>query len=94
MVEESMKVEIGQYNIVLTEEILARLQVLAECDYMAEDLEKVVSKVIELYQGAYDFGDIISAEDSMHIISTLHEAKKDYRFITSLNVKKKSEEKA
>lgn len=91
---EEMKVGIGQYNIVLTEEILARLQVLAECDYMADDLEKVVSKVIELYQGTYEFGDIISAEDSMRIISTLHEAKKDYRFITSLVVIKKSEGRA
>ena len=61
---------------------------LEECSYMEEDLQRVIDKIIELYEGEYNFGEIISAEESMNMIVTLYEAKKDYQFLTQLKIEK------
>lgn len=88
MSNERMTITVSGYSIELDESILAKLMLLTECSYMREDLERIISKFIELYQGEYDFGDIIPAEECMRYISTLHEVKKDYHFLTGLKVKK------
>lgn len=85
-----MKIGVGAYTIGLNEDIMQRLSNMSECEYMIEDLEKIISKIIDLWQGIYEFGELISAEESMMMINTLHEAKKDYRFLTSLEITKNS----
>lgn len=82
------KVSVGEYSMVLTEDILAKMVLLKECEYMVEDLEKIIKRFIELFQGQFDFGDILPADECMRFISTLHEAKKDYTFLSGLEVEK------
>ena len=85
-----MKIGVGAYTIGLNDEIMQKLSNMSECEYMIEDLEKIISKIIDLWQGIYEFGELISAEESMRMINTLHEAKKDYAFLTSLNISKEN----
>ena len=86
--EQTTKIGVGCYSIELNEAIMRRMEMMKDCGYMIDDLQKIITKIVELYQGEWDFGEIISAEDSMRMIATLHEAKKDYAFLTSLNVQK------
>ena len=86
------KVAMGSYTISLSEDILQRFEQLKDSTYMIEDLNRIIDRIVELYQGDYDFGDIIPAEDCMRMINTLHEAKKDYTVLTALNVEKTSSE--
>lgn len=86
MSDTTTKVGVGNYTIGLSEDILKRMLMLSECTYMEEDLNRIIERIIELYEGDFDFGDIIPAEDAMRMIATLHEVRKDYRFLTSLSV--------
>lgn len=86
--DNKMNIGIGRYKLEMTEETLLRLKMLEECSYMEEDLQRVIDKIIELYEGEYNFGEIISAEESMKMIVTLYEAKKDYQFLTQLKIEK------
>ena len=92
MTNVKTKVAMGAYTISLSEDVLQRFEQLKDSTYMIEDLNRIIDRIIELYQGDYDFGDIIPAEDCMRMINTLHEAKKDYTFLTALNVDKTSSE--
>lgn len=90
MSTNKMKIDLGTYSMEIDESILSRLAVLKECEYMVDDLTAIIERIIELFQGQYDFGDIISAQDSMVFINTLHAAKKDYAFLATLNIEKSS----
>lgn len=80
------KIGVGSYSIMLNDEILKRFEWLSECGYMVEELQKVIDKIIEIYDGEFDGGKEISAEDCMQMISILKDAKRDYRFLSTLSI--------
>ena len=88
MSKNNMKVGVGEYSIILNEEIMHRLSMLKDCGYMINDISKVIDAVIEIYNSSETYGEIIPAIDGMALISTLHEAQKDYAFLSSLVVEK------
>ena len=84
------KVGVGGHTIELSESILHRLDMLKDCGYMKDEIDKVISFIIEMYQGIADFGENVSAEDGMAMITLLNEVKKDYAFLSTLKVEKEN----
>lgn len=79
-----IKVGVGNYSIILNEDIMHRLDILKDCQYMKDDLNKVIDTIIELYNEMEGIADLNDIKKCMQMISTLHEAQKDYAFLSSL----------
>ena len=82
-----MTIGVGKYSIGLNESIMQRLQLLSECGYMIEQLDMVVGAIVDIFQESDFEGQFLSAEQSMKIISLINDVKKDYKFLTTLDVK-------
>ena len=82
-----MTIGVGKYSIGLNESIMQRLQLLSECGYMIEQLDMVVGVIVDIFQESDFEGQFLSAEQSMKIISLINDVKKDYKFLTTLDVK-------
>ena len=82
-----MTIGVGKYSIGLNENIMQRLQLLSECGYMIEQLDMVVGVIVDIFQESDFEGQFLSAEQSMKIISLINDVKKDYKFLTTLDVK-------
>lgn len=81
------KISVGAYTIELSEEILNRLFMLKQCDYMPQELDEMADGTIEMYNdGVAGCTKAMSAEDAMSRISLLRDAKNDYQFLCSLPI--------
>lgn len=83
---EQTTLRIGNYGMAVDADVLQRLELLCDSDYMAGYLDGIIARVIDIYDSQDTPGDIITADEAMHIISTLHAARKDYRFLCSIDV--------
>lgn len=84
--ENNMKVGVGACSIILSEDILTRLQQVSNCDYMNEEIGKIINALIDVYNGYEVYGDIIPAERCMTMISLLRDVQKDYAFLCTLDI--------
>ena len=81
---ENVTIGVGQYKIELNEEILKRMLLLCQCDYMSECLENIEGQIVSIWQESEE--QYINAKDWMNIISLLHDIRNDYKFVTSLKI--------
>ena len=79
---------VGAYKIGLNEEILKRLLILSECEYMIEQLEDLCSKIVNVYNENEGRQGVFNNENSMEAISLIYDIKADYKFLTSMKVTK------
>ncbi|MBQ6227709.1 MAG: hypothetical protein IJK08_03980 [Prevotella sp.] len=84
---ETPTLRMGRYEMSVTEDVLQRLELLCDSDYMEGYLDEIITRIVDIYEGQDTPGDILTSDDAMHIISTLHAARKDYRFLCSMNVR-------
>ncbi len=83
-------VGVGKFRIGLNEEILKRLLILSECDYMQASLEELTGKIVDIYNENDTTGGVpkgcLTPEICMDLISLIYDIKNDYKFLCSLNV--------
>lgn len=82
--KDNVSIGVGQYKIELNEEILKRMLLLSQCDYMSECLENIEGQIVSIWQESEE--QYINAKEWMNIISLLHDIRNDYKFVTSLKI--------
>ena len=80
------KVGVAGHVIELNQEILHKLCLLQECDYMAEELDKVIGFIVEQYQESTVGRANVNAEEAMRMVALLTDMKRDYAFLSSIKV--------
>ena len=84
--KNKMTVGIGSYRMELTEAELKRLLLLKNSEYMTDDLKGILGLLVEHYQNDLGCKDGLKADKCMEMVTTLHDAMKDYEFLASLKV--------
>lgn len=84
---ERLTVGTGNFSMVIDEDVLAKMKLLTECDYMQEQIDEVIGKVIHIYQESAFEGDFLKPDEAMKILSLLHDIKLDYKFLTTLDIR-------
>ena len=85
---DATTLRMGKYEMSVTEDVLQHLELICDSDYMEGYLDEIITRIVDIYEGQDTPGDILTSEDAMHIISTLHAARKDYRFLCSMDVRR------
>lgn len=85
---ETATLRIGKYEMSVTEDVLRHLELICDSDYMEGYLDEIITRIVDIYEGQDSPGDILTADEAMHIISTLHAARKDYRLLCSMDVRR------
>ena len=81
---------VGAYKIGLNEEILKKLLILSECEYMQELLEELCMKIVDDYNESEAMTTKANPEQSMNAISLIYDIKADYKFLASLKIEQES----
>ena len=81
-----MKIGVGSRNIELNEELLRRLSIISESEYMQEQLDEVIEKIVYVYQEGLVDREYISAKEGMTMISLIFDVKRDYKFLSQLKI--------
>ena len=81
---------VGAYKIGLNEEILKKLLILSECEYMQELLEELCRKIVDDYNDSEEILDRANPKQSMEAISLIYDIKADYKFLSSLKIEQES----
>ena len=81
---------VGAYKIGLNEEILKKLLILSECEYMQELLEELCMKIVDDYNESEAMTTKANPGQSMNAISLIYDIKADYKFLASLKIEQES----
>lgn len=84
---ERLTVGTGNFSMVIDEDVLAKMMLLKECSYMQEQIDEVIGKIIHIYQESSFEGDFLKSDEAMKILSLLHDIKRDYKFLTSIDIR-------
>ena len=84
---ERLTVGTGNFSMVIDEDVLSKMMLLKECSYMQEQIDEVIGKIINIYQESSFEGDFLKSDEAMKILSLLHDIKRDYKFLTSVDIR-------
>lgn len=82
----NVRIEIGAHMMLMSDEVMNKLNNIKESEYMLDEVDKMTAKLIDIYKESEFEGKFFSAKEAMDMISTLADMKADYKFLTKLEI--------
>ena len=70
---ETPTLRMGRYEMSVTEDVLQRLELLCDSDYMEGYLDEIITRIVDIYEGQDTPGDILTSDDA-NLISGINES--------------------